>query len=270
MKLAVGAGDANVYTGGKALDASLPAIVFVHGALNDHSVWTLLARWFAHRGHAVLAVDLPGHSGSSGPALASVEALADWLLALLDVAGIEKAAFVGHSMGSLIALETAARAPTRATRLVMVATAYPMTVSKALLDAAENDAGAAIDSVNAFSHSTMAGKPSYPGPGSWLHGGNRALMRRLQRAAAGNLFVDDFRVCDRYRTGLEAAARVTCPATLVLGEHDHMTSPKQTAELAAALRADVCILPAGHAVMAEAPELVLAALRKALSQPTVA
>ena len=269
MKLAIGGREASVYTGGKVLDVTLPAIVFVHGALHDHSVWTLLARWFAHHGRAVLAVDLPGHSGSAGPALASVEALADWLLALLDAAGIARAAFVGHSMGSLIALEAAARAPPRSTRLVMVATAYPMAVSKALFDAAERDPRAAIDSVNAFSHSTMAAKPSYPGPGSWLHGSNRALMRRLQAGAEGNLFLDDFRVCDRYRGGLEAAARITCPATLILGETDQMASPKQTADLAAALRADVKWLPSGHAVMTEAPELVLAALRQALS-PTAA
>ena len=269
MKLAIGGREASAYTGGKVLDVTLPTVVFVHGAMADHSVWTLLARWFAHHGHAVVAVDLPGHSGSEGPALASVEALADWLLALLDAAGVARAAFVGHSMGSLIALETAARAPHRATQLVMIATAYPMAVSKALFDAAERDPHAAIDSVNAFSHSTIAAKPSYPGPGSWLHGGNRALMRRLQAGAAGNLFLDDFRVCDRYRGGLEAAARVTSPATLILGENDQMTSPKQTADLAAALRAEVNRLPAGHNVMSEAPELVLAALRQALS-PTAA
>jgi len=270
MRLAVGGREASVYTGGKALDTTLPAIAFVHGAMHDHSVWTLLARWFAHHGHAVLAVDLPGHSGSEGPALASVEALADWLLALLDAAGVAQAALVGHSMGSLIALEVAAQAPERVSRLVMIATAYPMAVSKALFDAAERDPHVAIDSVNAFSHSTLAGKPSHPGPGSWLHGGNRALMRRMQAGAEGNLFLDDFRVCDRYRGGLEAAARVACPATLILGESDQMTSPKQTADLAAALRADVKRLPSGHAVMTEAPELVLAALRQALSPTAIA
>ena len=37
----------------------------------------------------------------------SVEALADWVLALLDAAGVQQAALVGHSMGSLIALEAA-------------------------------------------------------------------------------------------------------------------------------------------------------------------
>jgi pimeloyl-ACP methyl ester carboxylesterase len=87
--------------------------VFVHGALHDHSVWTLLARWFAHHGHGVLAVDLPAHGGSEGPPCTDVEAGADWLLALLDAAGVRRAALAGHSMGSLIALEAAARAPER-------------------------------------------------------------------------------------------------------------------------------------------------------------
>lgn len=264
----IGAAPAYAYTGGKPLDATLPCIVFIHGALNDHSVWTLLARWFAHHGHAVLAPDLPGHARSAGPPRPSVEALADWLLALLDAAGVRQAAIVGHSMGSLVALETAARAPERATQLIMVGTAYPMAVSKALLEAADADPLAAIDSVNAFSHSTMSGKPSFPGPGAWLHGANRTLMRRVQAGhAEGNLFLDDFRVCDRYRGGLEAAGRVICPSTLVLGRHDQMTVPAQTAELARALHASVRLLPAGHALMTEVPDLLLAALREALAQP---
>ena len=158
----------------------LPCVVFLHGALLDHSVWTLLARWFANHGHAVLAPDLPGHGRSGGPPLASVETLADWLLALLDAASVRSAALVGHSMGSLIALEAAGRAPARATRLVMIGTAYPMEVSPALLEGARADVAAAIDSVNAFSHSNLAAKPSHPGPGTWLHGANRALMRRVQ------------------------------------------------------------------------------------------
>ena len=114
MKLTVNGREAYAYTGGKPFDPALPCVVFIHGALNDHSVWTLLARWFAHHGFGVLAVDLPGHMRSAGPALASVEAMADWTLALLDAAGVKQAALAGHSMGSLIALEAAgARARAR-------------------------------------------------------------------------------------------------------------------------------------------------------------
>src|SRR5580765_8462254 len=161
---------AYAYTGGRPFDAALPCVVFVHGALHDHSDWTLLARWFAHHGRSVLAVDQPGHGRSAGTPLPSVEALAGWLIALLDAAGVERAALVGHSMGSLIALEAAAQAAARATALVMIGIAYPMKVSQALLDTARDAPWRAIDMVNAFSHGGLAAKPSYPGPGTWLHG----------------------------------------------------------------------------------------------------
>jgi pimeloyl-ACP methyl ester carboxylesterase len=256
---------AYAYTGGKAFDAALPCIVFIHGALHDHSVWTLLARWFANHGKSVLAVDLPGHARSGGAPLAGVEAAADWLLALLDAAGVGQAALVGHSMGSLIALEAAARAPERISRLVMIGTAYPMKVSEALLATARDTPLRAIDMVNAFSHSGTAAKPSFPGPGTWLHGANRALMRRVQAAQTGvNLFHHDFGVCDAYAGGLAAAALVRCPVSFVLGANDQMTHPKQARELAAALHATVHSIPAGHALMTEAPDAVLAALRGAL------
>lgn len=260
---------AAVYTGGKDFDRALPCLVFVHGALNDHSVWTLLARWFAHHGHAVLALDLPGHGRSEGPPPASVEAAADWVLALLDAAGVAQAAVAGHSMGSLIALEAAARAPGRITRLVMIGTAYPMKVSPALLDTARERPRAAIDMVNSFSISTLAAKPSYPGPGMWLHGSSRALMRRTLQAGGQidgrNLFEHDFRVCDAYTGGLDAAAKVRCPTTFVLGRHDQMTPPKVTKDLAAALQAKIVTLEAGHNLMAEQPDGLLAAMRGALA-----
>ncbi len=261
-----GHGPAYAYTGGKPFDATLPCVVFIHGALNDHSVWTLLARWCAHHGHSVLALDQPGHSRSAGAPLASVEALADWVLALLDSAGVATAALVGHSMGSLIALEAAGRAPGRVTRLVMMGTAYPMKVSDALLTTARETPMKAIDMVNAFSHAGLAAKPSYPGPGTWLHGSSRALMRRVQAGQREvNLFEHDFRVCDRYAHGTEAAGQVQCPVDLVLGARDQMTSPKQAADLARALNARVSSVDAGHQLMAEAPDAVLAALRRALS-----
>ncbi|HEY4065501.1 MAG TPA: alpha/beta hydrolase [Burkholderiaceae bacterium] len=256
---------AYAYTGGKPFDSRLPCVVFIHGALHDHSVWTLLARWCAHHGHGVLALDQPGHGRSAGAPLASVEALADWLLALLSAAGVERAALVGHSMGSLIALEAAGRAPERATRLVMMGTAYPMKVSDALLSTARDTPLDAIDRVNAFSHSGIAAKPSFPGPGAWLQGANRALMRRVQAGQRElNLFHHDFSLCDRYANGLEAAAQVQCPVDFVLGTRDQMTSPKQATEIAAALKARVSRVDAGHALMAEAPDATLAALRRAL------
>ena len=270
---AIGPVPAYAYTGGKPFDASLPCVVFVHGALHDHSVWTLLARWCAHHGHGVLAVDLPGHGRSAGPVLGSVQALGAWLMALLDAAGVHQpgqATLVGHSMGSLIGLEAAAQAPARIGRLVMVGSAYPMRVSPALLETAASAPHKAIDMVNALSISSLAAKPSYPGPGIWLHGANRALMRRTLAGAratgcAVNLFHHDFSVCDRYDQGLQSAARVSARVTMVLGSQDQLTPPKAAQAIAAALQARVVTLASGHSLPAEAPEALLQALRAALA-----
>ncbi|MBA4177924.1 MAG: alpha/beta hydrolase [Leptothrix sp. (in: Bacteria)] len=265
MKLTVMGREAYAYTGGKPFDATLPCVVFVHGAVNDHSVFTLLARWFAHHGHAVLAVDLPGHMRSAGPALKSVEAMADWLLALLDAAGVPQAALAGHSMGSLVALQAAARAPQRATRLVMLGSCLPMPVPQALLDLSLADTEAAAARVVSYSFSTLAAKPSYPGPGVWLRGAARALIRQVVARGEAQLFHTDFAACNAYAGGLDAAARVACPSTLVLGALDQMTPPRAAAAVALALSATVQTVPGGHYMMQECPDAVLQAVRDALA-----
>ena len=267
MRLQVQGRDAYCYTGGKPLDGTLPCVVFVHGAMNDHGNFTLLARWFAHHGWAVLAPDLPGHMRSAGPALTSVEAMADWLLALLDAAGIAQAALVGHSMGSLAALEAAARAPDRVTRLVMLGTAVPMPVPAALLELGKSDVHAAIDRVVMYSFSTLAAKPSYPGPGVWLRGGARALMRQVfAHSRDPMLFHTDFAACNAYAAGLDAARKVRCPAHLVLGDADQMTAPRGAQAVADTLQARVHRVRAGHFLMQECPDGVLNALRSALTR----
>ncbi len=267
MKVTVEGREAYAYTGGKTFDPALPCVVFIHGAANDHSGYTLLARWFAHHGFGVLAVDLPGHSRSAGPLKADVRGYAQWVLALLDAVGVQQAALVGHSMGSLIALEAAGLAPARASRLVLIGTAYPMKVSDALLNTARDKPLAAMAMVNSWSIATPATKPGFPGPGNWLHGSAMALMRRVQAAgpAGSNVFLHGFEVCNAYQGGLEAAARVTCPATMVLGRQDIMTPPRATRELAAALKAKVTYVPSGHHQLAEAPDATLAAVREALA-----
>lgn len=266
MKLTVQGREVYAYTGGKPFDPALPCVVFIHGALHDHSAWNLLARWCANHGHGALALDLPAHGGSDGPPLADVGSLADWLLQVLDAAGVAQAALVGHSMGSLIALEAAARAPQRVSRLVMLGTAYPMKVSDALLATSQAEPLRAIDMVNAWSFSTFSAKPSFPGPGMSLHGSNRALMRRMQAGCTGtNLFHREFSICNDYRGGEAAMARVTCPVSCILGSADQMTPPRAARDLATALKARIHTVPAGHNMMAEAPDMVLQALRQALA-----
>jgi len=249
------------YSGGKAFDAALPTVVFIHGAQNDHSVWGLQSRWFAHHGFSVLAVDLPGHGRSAGPALASVEAMADWLLAVLAVAGAGPALLVGHSMGSLIALEAAYREPGRVRALAMLGTTYPMKVSDALLATARDDEAAAIDMVNIWSHSTIAHKPSSPAPGFSVLGGARRLMQRMSALNPDALFHTDFSACNAYANGETAAAAVACPVLFIFGRKDMMTPARSTKLLTGTVKHGTIVqVDAGHSLMSEQPDAVLDAL----------
>ncbi|WP_310630981.1 alpha/beta hydrolase [Paraburkholderia sp.] len=259
---------AYAYTGGRPFDPQRPIAVFVHGAQHDHSVWALQSRYFAHHGFSVLAVDLPGHMRSAGPALTSIGALADWLAALLDAVGAAKHTRIfvaGHSMGSLVTLEFAARHPERAACIALLATAFPMTVSPALLDAAREREPEAIALVNAWSHSTLAAKPSSPGPGAWLRGMNQRLMQRVSARGEPQLFHTDFAACNAYADGLTSAAKVRCPVRLIVGQRDAMTPPRAARAIADALAkggvaVDTVTLDAGHALMTEQPDATLDAL----------
>lgn len=265
MELELDGQQAYAYTGGKPFDAALPCVVFIHGAQNDHSVWGLQSRWFAHHGFAVLAVDLPGHGRSAGAPLPSIEALADWIELLLEKVGAGdtatpgKVTLVGHSMGSLTALECAARHPARIARIALVGTAVPMPVSDALLGAARDNESKAISMINAWSHSPRGTVGGNTVPGMWLLGAARRLAERQPPGVLHN----DLAACNAYTHGMEAAAALACPALIVSGSRDMMTHPKAAAKLAAAIRqsTSVSLDGAGHDLMAEQPDAVLDALR---------
>ena len=263
MYLRVNGHNTFCYTGGKPFDAGRPTVLFIHGVLNDHSVWILQTRYFAHHGWNVLAPDLPGHCKSEGEPPRSVEDAAKFVIALLDAAGVKTAALAGHSFGSLTALQVAATAPARVSHLALVATAFPMTVSPALLDDSLNQPMKAIDMVNMFSHSTLAPPPSTLGPGTWLHGSLKALMKRvLASNPKVNVFYTGFKACDDYRGGETAMEQVKCPVLFILGRSDQMTLPKMAQSLIArSPAAKVVTLEASHALMSEAPDGVLFALK---------
>ena len=262
VELAVNGERTYAYTGGKVFDRSLPAMVFVHGAQHDHSVWALQSRYFANHGWMVLAVDLPGHGRSSGAPLPSIGAIADWIVALLDLARIDRAALIGHSMGSLAALETAARRPERVTHAALLGTAVPMPVSNALLDAARDDEPRARAMINVWSHGPRGLMGGNAAPGLWMFGVNQRLM---DRAAAGVLH-NDLSACNNYTNGIESAARVRCPVLIVTGGRDQMTTPRAAKALAGALKnvRQLMLDGAGHAMLAEQPDRVLDSLREFL------
>jgi pimeloyl-ACP methyl ester carboxylesterase len=259
MQISVNGFDTYVANGGRAFDPSLPVVVMIHGAGFDHSTWALHSRWFAHHGFAVLAPDLPGHGRSQGEALTTIADLADWTAALIGAAGARTARLIGHSMGSLIALETAARHPDKITRLDLMGTAGTMTVGPDLLKDAEANAHSAIDMVSIWGLGFRAELGGSLAPGLWMHSG---AQRVLEATRPGVLFVD-LNACNSYQNALAAAATLKIPVTLILGERDMMTPAKAGKALAAALsNARTVILPGtGHMMMVEKPDDVLAALQ---------
>lgn len=246
-------------TGGRAHDAGRPLAVFVHGAGLDHTVWASQSRWLAFHGWNVLAIDLPGHGASEGPPLPSIGALAAWLAAVIasagqGAAGQGGAALIGHSMGSLVALEAAAAFPGEVTHLVLLGSAAGMPVHPDLLAAAAANLHAAIDMVNLWGYGAAAGLGGSHSPGVWMVG---AGERILEKAPAGVLHTD-LAACHAYRDGLAAAARVTAPTLLICGTRDQMTPLKNGRALAAALPSAhlIAVEGAGHMLMAERPDEV--------------
>jgi pimeloyl-ACP methyl ester carboxylesterase len=272
MYLQVNGASTYCYTGGKPFDGAKPTVVFLHGVVNDHSVWILQSRYLAHHGWNVLAVDLPGHCRSEGEAPASVEDAAVFVAALLDAAGVQKAALVGHSWGSLIALESAARLKDRVSHLVLVGTAYPMRVSPALIEAALHEPEKGLKMINVFSRSTLAAPPSALGPGTWVYGSSLALGRRVIRSNSRvNVFHRGFVACDSYAGGEAAIAQITCPVLFVIGGQDQMTPARAAQDLIQAARTagkavSTVTLPVGHHQMTETPDATLFAIRDFLAR----
>ena len=259
MQLSVSGAETFVATGGREFESSLPTIVLLHGAGFDHSTWALHSRWFAHHGFGVLAPDLPGHGRSSGAPLPTIADMADWTAALLDASGAAKAKLVGHSMGSLISLETAARHPAKVSALGLIGTAATMTVGPDLLKAAEANDRAAIDMVSIWGLGFQAELGGSLAPGLWMHSGAQRVLERCKPGVLSN----DLNACNAYQNALAAAAQVTVPCTLILGERDMMTPAKAGKTLASAVpNSRTVVTPgAGHMMMVERSDELLAALR---------
>jgi len=238
-------------TGGKEFDPGRPVLIFVHGAGFDHSVWQQQTRYFAHRGYAVLALDLPGHGGSAGAPVAEVGALGDWIAAAMDAAVVETASLIGHSMGALASLETASRHPDRVRSLALLGVAARMPVHPELLETAASNDHKAIDLIADWGHGARAHRGGNIAHGVWLI---QAGARLLERAGPGVL-ANDLAASDAYQGALAAAQCVQSRTLCLLGGQDRMTPVKAAAPLIDKL-ADVkqVVLPkAGHMMMVESP-----------------
>jgi pimeloyl-ACP methyl ester carboxylesterase len=255
MELAVNNKKVFAYTASRPLDAEKSTVVFLHGAGLDHSWFGLQSRYFGYHGRNVLALDLPGHGRSDGPPIPTVSGMAEWVFRLIKQLGIEKVGVVGHSLGSLVALECANREPARVERVALIGTAYPMKVSEAFLDAARRNDPSAFDMETIWGHAAQVPLGGNPNPGMWMYGDTLARLRRL---APGVLY-NDLKACNDYVSDL---ADVKCPALFILGKRDMMTPPRSAKALQEKLpHCETALIQfSGHSLMAEAPDATLDAL----------
>ena len=228
--------DVMVEAGGRTLSygsgsghprADAPTILFIHGAGFDHAVWVMPARYFARHGYRVIALDLPAHGRSPGPALDSIEAMADCVADVIGALAPTPAIVVGHSMGSLVALACASRHADKVERMVL----------------------------NSWSHSHRGSLGSARNPGMHnLHSGERWLERM-----ADGVYHTDLAACNAFDGDIEMPS---VPALVIAGSEDRMTPARAGLGVAERLEqvTTLELAGAGHAMLSEQPNEVLDAL----------
>ena len=235
-----------------------PLVVLLHGSGMNRSVWSHQTRFLAHHGFRAMAVDLPGHGSSEGPALGSVEAISDWVAHLAAALG-GPVHLVGHSMGALVALDAAARHHDAVASAMLLGIATTMPVHPDLQAAADIDDPKAAALITAWAHGPRQHIGLNPTPGLWMMGGVAAMLE----TSPPGVLAADLAACAAYGEAAAAAAAVSCPVTLVLGSQDRMTPRKAARALEEAFARPPSIVEvatSGHMLMLEEP----AAVRQAI------
>lgn len=224
------------------------ALVFIHGAGMDSTVWAAQARYFAARGHKVLAPDLPGHGHSKGEALASVGAMAAWLNAELANRDVGEATLVGHSMGAFVGLELGGLRPNDP--LVLLGAAATMPVHQALLAAALEDLPAAAEMIADWGFVSGVQRRAQALPSTSMAWNVRRL---LERSRAGVL-ANDLEACAAYDQALQRVVERQAPLRVIAGSADRMTPLAGAKSLTEVRPESLSIVQqAGHMMFIEAP-----------------
>lgn len=235
------------------MDQTNPLVILIHGAGMDRTVWFQQTRFLSHHGYRCFAVDLPAHGDSSGPPLETIDEMAFWISSVIERLG-GPAHIVGHSMGSFIALATAADHPNSVLSATMIAVASEMPVHPDLQSAAENNPSKAGSFIAGWGHGPDQHLGGNPTPGLWMIGGSKAV---LENSKSGILSLD-LSISSNYKESLEKAKATTCPTTLILGARDKMTPRRSAQPLIDALTNPTVVelKEAGHMAMTEAPDKI--------------
>ena len=240
-----------IATGGKVHDKNSPAVVLIHGSGMDRTTWQMQARWFAHHGFRVAAIDLPGHGLSAGEPLETIAEMGEWTAGLIRELDLAPAHLVGFSLGTFVAIEAAADHPDVARSLVLIGTAAAMPVHPELLSASHDDLPRASRLMTSWGIGSRAHRGGHESPGMWLIGSSTALVDSSPEGA----LAADMVACNNSADAVDSAARISVPVTFVLGAEDKMTPIKTSSDLVDAVRVKQVVTfdSIGHMMPVEAP-----------------
>ncbi len=232
-----------VSTGGMDFDKKKPSILLMHGSGLTHIVWSLHEQFYASQGYNVLSVDIPGHGNSEGPSLKSIKEISDWIKSLMNTLNISKIIIAGHSQGSLVGIDFAARYPNLLNSLILVAGSYKMPVNQDLIDFAEAGDEKAI---------TLMMKWGYEGSKAFI-GGNPVKKIINSSREIREVLAVDLNACNNYNDGAEFLKKINCPTLCIFGELDKMVPVKAGLKMAEQIKnSKTKIIPeCGHMIIFE-------------------
>ncbi|CAN5189116.1 3-oxoadipate enol-lactonase [soil metagenome] len=246
--------------------ADKPALVLLNSIGTDMALWdTSLPHLLP--AFRLLRIDTRGHGASDAPdGDYSLAMLAQDVLAVMDAAGIDKAAVAGVSLGGMIAMQLALDAPDRVSALSLVCTSATMD-STAWVDriARVRSQGTSAIADLAMGRFLSPGfTRAHPSVVQSVRGG---LLAMADAGYAGcGAAIRDMALIDRLPS-------ITVPTMIVAGDRDTSTPFTGHGEhLAAAIpAAQVVHLDAAHLAPIESPAALAATLRRfLLGQPDVA
>ena len=195
-----------------------PAVILVHGLGGTSNTFQPLMG--ALSGHRVVRPDLPGSGRSPVPHSAtSIESYVEALVGMARALGVERAHFVGHSLGTIVCQHLAAAHPSLVTSLTLFGAliepaqaAHDGLAGRARTARAEGMEGIADTIVaNTLSSATRSGNPAAV-----------AFVRESLMRQDGEGYA---RTCEALAKAVAADARLISAPTLIVAGSDDPVAP---------------------------------------------
>ena len=194
------------------LDSEKPTLLFIHGSGEDRVLWQNQINAFGAFANTI-AIDLPGHGQSDGPAVDDVSAYARLVAAFIESAGLSRAIPCGLSIGGAIAQQLLLDHAHLLAAGILVNTGARLRVMPAIFETIEKDYPGFV----AMTAQMGASPKTDP---KLLEAVIEATAQCPPEVTAG-----DFRACDRFDV-MVRLAEIQLPVLVISAEEDTLTPPK--------------------------------------------